>query len=55
MPSPEHDLSPAARDVLHELESFDRLNPGLNAPALVWHLARKWIPGWLKRPRWWRR
>jgi hypothetical protein len=50
-----HDLSPAARDVLHELESFDRLNPGLNAPALVWHLARKWIPGWLKRPRWWRR
>jgi hypothetical protein len=44
-------LSPAALDVLHELESFARLNPDAPATALVWHLARKWIPGWLKKPR----
>ena len=46
-------LSPAALDVLHELERYTRLNPDAPASALVWHLARRWIPGWLKKPRWW--
>lgn len=50
---PDPDLSPAARDVLHELESYARLNPDASAPVLVFHLAKRWIPGWLKRPRWW--
>jgi len=42
-------------DVLHELESFARLNPDAPATVLVFHLAKLWIPGWLKHPRWWRR
>jgi len=53
--APEPDLSPAARDVLHELEQYARLNPDASGPVLVFHLAKLWIPGWLKHPRWWRR
>jgi len=52
---PDPPLSPAARDVLHELGSFARLNPDAPATVLVFHLAKLWIPGWLKHPRWWRR
>jgi hypothetical protein len=54
-PDPPEGLSPAALDVLSELESFARLNPDAPATALVWHLAWRWIPGWLRKPRWWQR
>lgn len=52
---PDPPLSTAALDVRQELESFARLNPDAPATVLVWHLAGKWIPGWLKRPRRWLR
>lgn len=54
-PDPPEAVSVAALDVLHELESFARLNPDMPATVLVWHLARKWIPGLLKKRGWWRR
>jgi len=48
---PDPPLSPAARDVLHELEAFTREHPHASPVVIVWHLARQWIPGKLKR-RW---
>ncbi len=44
-------LSPAALDVWHEVEVYAREHPHANPPAIVWHLARVWIPARLKR-RW---
>lgn len=52
---PDPDLSPAALDVIHELEEFALLNPDAPATVLVMHLAKRWIPGWLKKPGRWRR
>ena len=44
-------LSPAALDVRHEVEVYAREHPQAGPVAIVWHLARRWIPGRLKR-RW---
>ena len=48
---PDPPLSPAARDVLHELEAFARVHPEASAGGHRVALARQWIPGKLKR-RW---
>ncbi len=55
MSQPDPGLSPAALDVRHELEEYARLNPDAPATVLVFHLAKRWIPGWLKHPGWWKR
>jgi len=48
---PDPGLSPAALDVRHELEVYARQHPHAAQVAIVWHLARVWIPARLKR-RW---
>ena len=50
---PDDGLSAEAQAVRYELEAYARLNPNAPATVLVWHLARRYIPGWLKKPRWW--
>ncbi len=44
-------LGPAAADVVHEVEEYARQHPQASPVAIVAHLARRWIPGRLKR-RW---
>ena len=51
MPQPDPPLSPAARDVIHEVGAYARRHPEAGTVGLVWHLARVWIPARLKR-RW---
>ena len=51
MQQPDPPLSPAALDVRHELEEYAREHSRAAQVAIVWHLARKWIPVRLKR-RW---
>ncbi len=48
-------LSPPARDLLHRLEELARSHPDASAPGLVLTLAVEYIPGRLKKERWWRR
>ena len=48
---PDPGLSAAARDVRHELEVYALRHPRAGGVAIVWHLARVWIPARLKR-RW---
>lgn len=49
MVQPDPDLSAAARDVLHELEAFARVNPEASAPVIAWFLAMRFCAARLKR------
>lgn len=42
-------LSPAGRDVLHDLGHLARAYPRASAPLLVWMLAAEYIPARLRR------
>ena len=48
MQPPDPDLSPAARDVMHELAEIARQYPDASPPVLVLKLARRYIKPRLK-------